>query len=45
MKDWEKEGRVNWKVNRETRAKEIARMQYFEDREVKIYKDKLEKEL
>ena len=25
MKEWEAEGKVNWKANRETRAKEIAR--------------------
>lgn len=45
MKEWEAEGKANWKTNRETRAKEIARQLYFEDREIKIYKDKLYKEL
>ena len=45
MKEWEAEGRINWKHNRETRAKEIARQLYFEDREIKIYKDKLTKQL
>lgn len=45
MQDWEAEGRQNWKINRETRAKEIARQLYFEDREIKVYKDKLTKQL
>lgn len=45
MREWEAEGKKNWKQNRETRAKEIARQLYFEDREIKIYKDGLYKEL
>jgi len=45
MHEWEAEGKQNWKQNRETRAKEIARQLYFEDREIKIYKDGLYKEL
>ena len=45
MKEWEKEGKKNWKQNRETRAKEIARQMYFEDREIQIFKDKLNKQL
>jgi len=45
MREWEKEGHQNWRGNQEIRAKEIARQLYFEDREIKIYKDKLHKEL
>lgn len=39
------EGRENWKTNQRKRASNIARQQYFEDREVNIYKAKLDKEL
>ena len=45
MQDWEKEGRKNWKQNSDIRFKEIARQQYFEDREIKLYKDKLTKQM
>ena len=45
MNEWNKEGIQNWKKNREIRSKEIARQLYFEDREVKMYKDALYKEL
>ena len=45
MKEWLTEGKQNWKKNRETRAKEIARQMYFEDREVNMYKDSLSKQL
>lgn len=38
MKEWMTEGKKNWKINRETRAKEMARQLYFDDREVMIYK-------
>jgi len=41
MQDWEAEGKTNWRENRELRAKEIERQLYFENREVKLYKDKL----
>lgn len=41
MDDWEKTGKMNWRQNRETRASEIARQDYFDNREIKIYKDKL----
>lgn len=43
MKEWMSEGKQNWKTNRETRAKEIARQLYFENREINIYKDHLNK--
>ncbi len=39
------EGKQNWKKNQQKRADAIARVKYFEDREVKAYKDKLQKEL
>ncbi len=45
MTQWMKEGHQNWKKNQTKRAEAIARVKYFEDREVKIYKDKLSKEL
>ena len=45
MKDWEAEGYENWKTNQETRRANIAKQKYFEDREVGIYKDKLNREL
>lgn len=41
MKEWEAEGKKNWKTNQNKRKAEIERMLYFEDREVKIYKDNL----
>lgn len=45
MKEWEHEGRQNWKKNQQTRADNIARVKYFEDREINLYKEKLNKEL
>lgn len=39
------EGHKNWKKNQLKRSDAIARVKYFEDREVKAYKDKLEFEL
>lgn len=45
MKDWIKEGKDNWRVNQKKRAEAIAKVNYFEDREVNIYKKKLESEL
>ena len=45
MQDWLKEGKKNWTINQKKRAEAIARVKYFEDREVKAYKDKLSKEL
>ena len=43
MKQWFAEGRQNWKSNREIRTKEILRQNYFEEREISIYKANLEK--
>lgn len=45
MQDWMKEGKKNWTLNQRKRAEAIARVKYFEDKEVKAYKDKLSKEL
>jgi hypothetical protein len=45
MKDWISEGKKSHKINRESRAKEIARMLHFEDREITIYKESLHKQL
>jgi hypothetical protein len=43
MKDWISEGKKSHKINREARAKEMARMLHFEDREISIYKESLHK--
>lgn len=45
MKEWEQEGIHNWQKNNQVRAENIAKVKYFEDREVNIYKTKLSKEL
>ena len=45
MKEWEAEGRTNWRENQTTRRENIAKQKYFEDREVNIYKNKLNNEL
>lgn len=45
MNEWNKTGLQNWKENRDTRAFEISRSEYFDDREVKLYRDNLDKEL
>jgi hypothetical protein len=45
MRQWEEEGKTNWEKNNQTRAANIARVKYFEDREVNIFKSKLEREL
>ena len=45
MKDWMSEGKKGWKINREIRAKETARMLSFDDREVTLYKAALNKQL
>jgi polyhydroxyalkanoate synthesis regulator phasin len=41
MQDWLKEGKKNWNINQKKRADAIARVKYFEDKEVKAYKDRL----
>ena len=38
MKQWFAEGKKNWQSNQDIRAKEMMRQQYFEDREISIYK-------
>lgn len=45
MDDWQQTGTQNWRKNREVRASEIARAEFFDDREIQIYKDMLEREL
>ena len=45
MKEWEDEGKKNWRANQTKRKETIQKAQYYEDREVKLYKDKLMKEL
>jgi hypothetical protein len=45
MKEWTAEGKDNWRVNQKKRAEGIAKVKYFEDREVNIYKKRLENEL
>ena len=45
MNDYTAEGKSNWKTNQDIRAKEMARQLYFEELEVKNYKQKLQKGL
>jgi RNA polymerase-binding transcription factor DksA len=45
MNQWMAEGKKNWQKNTKRREDAIARVKYFEDREVQAYKNKLEKEL
>lgn len=45
IKEWNETGYQNWKKNQDKRAFEIERSNYFDDREVKIYRDKLDREL
>lgn len=45
MKEWDEEGKDNWRANQQTRADNIKRQKYFEDREVNLFKDKLGREL
>jgi len=45
MKEWNKTGHHNWTKNQEKRAFEISRTEYFDDREITIFKDTLTKEL
>lgn len=45
MSEWEQAGKQNWKRNMRTRAAEIKRALEFEDREVRIYKQRLEREM
>ena len=45
MREWEEEGQANWRQNQSTRKANIAKQKYFEDREVNIYKNKLNNEL
>lgn len=42
MKEWMQEGKQNWKLNQKKRQEGIAKVKYFEDREVNIYKTRLE---
>ena len=44
MKEWDQEGRKNWKENQTTRSLAIAKVQYFEDREVHNWRAQLERE-
>ena len=45
MKEWIAEGKEQWKLNQEKRVLAIEKVKYFEDREVNIYKNKLQTEL
>ena len=44
MKEWEKEGDRKWELNQTKRAEGIAKVKYFEDREVRIWREKLRSE-
>ena len=41
MKDWEAEGKKNWKSNLNKVKERKDKQKYFEDREVNIYKNRL----
>lgn len=43
MKEWEAEGKKNWQQNTTNRDNAIAKVKYFEDKEVTQYKTKLNK--
>lgn len=43
IKEWEAEGKEKWRENKEKRAHEIERQLRFEDREVKLYRNQLNK--
>lgn len=43
MRDWEKEGKTNWRKNLTKKQEIIDRAKYFEDKEVMAYKTKLNK--
>ena len=45
MKDWQAAGKRNWKQNQSRRRESIARVRYFEDREVNIHKLKIKTEI
>jgi hypothetical protein len=45
LREWEEEGHQNWRGNQTRRREAIAKVKYFEDREVDLYKKKLGKEL
>ena len=45
MKEWQDEGHANWKTNQEIRQANIAKSKYYDDREVAVYKEKLNREL
>lgn len=44
MKQWFAEGKKNWQSNQDIRLKEIQRQNYFENREISIYKQNLSKQ-
>jgi len=41
MKDWEAEGKQNWRKNQQRKRDMMERVKYFEDKEVREYKEKL----
>jgi hypothetical protein len=44
MKEWEQEGKKNWKHNQMRRSEGIAHVRYFEDREVNQWRNKIQNE-
>lgn len=44
MKDWDEEGHNKWRTNQIKRTEGISKVKYFEDREVGIWRDKLQNE-
>jgi len=45
MADWNHENKKNWKANRQRQQDMKDREKYFQDLEVKAFKNKLEREL
>lgn len=45
MGEWETKGRENWRRNRKTRAHEIKRALEFEEREIRLFRQQLEREM
>ena len=45
MKEWDAEGKKNWRANQKKMRDMVERQKYFEDKEVRAFKNKLMKEL
>ena len=45
MSEWEKEGKEKWRGNLKNRQDTMDRQKYFEDKEVEVFKNRLNREL